>query len=180
MLKDTPERYGVVTKCLHWTIAFGTIGLIGLGWYMVGLSYYDRGYNSALTWHKSLGMIVLALALLFVVWKQFSRSPRLPASISSAQRLAATAAHHLLFLMMILIPITGYLISTSAGMPIAIFDWFEIPALIPVGERLRDLAIDIHFYCAYGTGVLAAGHAAAALKHQFVDRDGILARMLWR
>jgi cytochrome b561 len=96
------------------------------------------------------------------------------------ERLAATAVHMLLLAMMVLIPVTGYLISTSAGKAIEVFGWFEIPAVLDVDTGLRDLAIRLHFYCAYGTGVLALGHAAAALKHQFIDRDGILARMLWR
>lgn len=180
MLKNTIERYGLVTKLLHWTIAVLILGLIWLGWYMVDLTYFDRWYNESLSWHRSLGLTVLTLAVALILWKRVSPSPQLPGSISGFQRRAASAMHHLLLTLMVLIPITGYLVSTSAGKTIPFFGWFEVPALIPVSTWLRDLAIKLHFYLAYGIGVLAAGHAAAAIKHQFIDRDGVLARMLWR
>ena len=180
MLKNSAERYGLVTKLLHWTIALAILGLIGLGWYMVDLTYYDPWYHKTLSLHRVLGLGVLAAAIFFLLWQRVSRPPALPASIPRAQQLAAAAVHHLLFLMMLLLPVTGYLISTSAGQGIPVYGWFEVPVLVQVSEATRDLVIAIHYYCAYGTGVLAALHAAAALKHQFIDRDGVLARMLWR
>ena len=180
MLKNSAERYGLVTKLLHWTIALAILGLIGLGWYMVDLTYYDPWYHKTLSLHRVLGLGVLGAAICFLLWQRVSRPPALPASIPRAQQLAAAAVHHLLFLMMLLLPVTGYLISTSAGQGIPVYGWFEVPVLVQVSEATRDLVIAIHYYCAYGTGVLAALHAAAALKHQFIDRDGVLARMLWR
>ncbi|HMM75815.1 MAG TPA: cytochrome b [Gammaproteobacteria bacterium] len=180
MLKNTAERYGLLTKLLHWIIAFSILGLIWLGWWMVDLSYYDPWYHKSLSLHRVLGLAVLGLAIVMLLWQRVSRPPALPASIPRAQRIAAHAVHHLLFLMMLLLPVTGYLISTSAGQGIPVYDLFEVPALLRVDEETRDLVIAIHYYCAYGTGLLAAVHAAAALKHQFIDRDGILARMIWR
>ncbi len=180
MLKNTPERYGLVAKLLHWSIALSILGLIGLGWYMVDLTYYDPWYNKTLSLHRVVGLAVLAAAIFYLLWQRVSRSPALPASIPRAQQLAAAAVHHLLFLMMLLLPVTGYLISSSAGQGIPVYGWFEVPALVQVSEATRDLVIAIHYYGAYGTGILAAVHAAAALKHQFIDRDGVLARMLWR
>ena len=180
MLKNTSERYGLVSKFLHWSIAAAMLGLIWLGWTMVDLTYYDPWYHKSLTLHRVLGLGLLGAAVVMLVWQRISRSPPLPATISRAQRVAAMAVHHLLFLMMLLLPVTGYLISTSAGQGIPVYGLFEVPVLVRVSESTRDLLIVIHYYCAYGTGVLAAVHAAAALKHQFVDRDGVLARMLWR
>lgn len=180
MLKNTPERYGLVTKALHWVIAFAILGLIWLGWWMVDLSYYDAWYHDALSLHRVLGLAVLGLAIVMLLWQRVSRPPALPASIPRLQQLAAHAVHHLLFLMMLLLPVTGYLISTSEGHGIPVYGLFEVPVLIQVGEQTRDLVIAIHYYCAYATGLLAAVHAAAALKHQFIDRDGVLGRMIWR
>jgi cytochrome b561 len=80
--------------------------------------------------------------------------------------------------MMLALPVTGYLVSGSAGQAIPVYGWFEVPALARLEAGARDLVIAIHYYCAYGTGALAALHAAAAVKHQFVDRDGLLARMI--
>ncbi len=178
-LRNTSANYGWVTRLLHWTIASLIFGLIALGWYMVDLTYYDRWYNASLAWHRSLGLAALALAVLFLVWKAVSPSPALPASVAGLQRRLATGAHHLLLLLMVLVPAAGYLVSTSAGKAIDMWGWFSIPALVPVDDVLRDAAIQVHFYSAYGLGLLALGHAAAALKHQFIDCDGVLARMLW-
>lgn len=180
MLKDDTERYGLVTKSLHWSIALGIIGLIGLGWYMVDLTYYDPWYHRSLSLHRSIGLTVLGLAVCYLVWKRVSRSPALPVTIPRGQLLAAAVVHHVLVVMMFLLPITGYLVSTSAGQAVPVYDWFEVPVLVRVDESLRDAVIAVHYYCAYGTAILAALHAAAALKHQFIDRDGVLARMLWR
>ena len=178
MLKNSPDRYGGVAKLLHWSIAALIIGLIWLGWYMVDLSYYDTWYHDSLALHKALGMIVLVLALLLIAWNRYSRPPGDVATIKPWERLAAKAAHLALYTMMVVIPITGYLISTSAGEAIAIFGWVQVPALIEVNDALRDFAIDLHFYLAYGTAGLVLMHGLAALKHQFIDQDGTLGRIL--
>jgi cytochrome b561 len=178
MFKNSPTGFGIVSRFLHWTIAFSIIGLIGLGWYMVGLSYYDRWYHRSLELHRVWGLAVLVLGVLFSLWKFVSPSPALPDAIARFQRVAAHAAHGLLLTMMLLLPVTGYLISTSAGQAVPVYGWFEVPAIGRLDAAARDLVIAIHYYCAYGTGLLATLHAAAALKHQFVDRDGLLTRMI--
>ena len=106
------------------------------------------------------------------------RGPPLP-DMPRWQRVAAHATHGLLFVLMLALPVTGYLISTSAGAGVSVFGWVEVPALLEGGEKLRDLAVDLHYYMAYGALGLACLHAAAALKHQLVERDGLLRRMLW-
>lgn len=181
LFRNTRERFGAVTRFLHWAIALLILFLIWLGWYMVNLTYYDKWYNASLHWHRALGLLVLALALLKIGWQLWSPPPHAAAgTLKPWERRAATAMHVLLVLMMLLIPITGYLISTSAGKSVPLVAGIEVPALFDVGKELRDLAIDVHFWLAYATAFLAAGHAGAALKHQFVDQDGTLARMLWK
>lgn len=179
-IKNTPETFGLLTKLLHWLIAIAIIGLIWLGWYMVDLTYYDKWYNKSLTWHKAVGMLVLAAAILKIGWQLYSPLPGTNPLLKAWEKFAARLMHIILLVMMILIPVSGYLISTSNGKPIDIFGWFAIPALVPVDKNLRDLAIDLHFYLAYGTAILALGHAGAALKHQFINKDGTLTKMLWR
>ncbi len=75
--------------------------------------------------------------------------------------------------------VTGYAISTSAGNPVFFFDLFDIPAILPESEGLRGLAVELHYYLSYGAAILVAIHALAALKHQFIDKDGTLSKMLW-
>jgi cytochrome b561 len=179
-IRNTRKDYGLLTKLLHWTIAILIIGLIALGWYMVDLTYFDKWYNESLAIHKGAGMFALALGIVFVGWRFVSPSPDYQVELKPWERVAAGIMHHTLYAMMLLIPVTGYFISTSAGKAIDIFGWFEIPAVVDVDKNLRDLAIELHYYLGYGTAVLICLHAGAALKHQFVDRDGTLARMIWR
>jgi cytochrome b561 len=176
---NTAEHYGLVTKLLHWATAFLILGLVALGWYMVDLSYYDRWYHKSLEGHKALGMLVFVLGVATLLWRRVSPSPA-HAGLKRWERVAATAMHHTLFLLVFLIPVTGFLVSTSEGHGVSFFEWFEVPALVVIPERLRELAIDVHYLCGYGTALLVALHAAAAFKHQLFDRDGTLVRMLWR
>lgn len=179
-IKNTANGFGLLTKLLHWFIALSIIGLIWLGWYMVDLTYYDKWYNKSLAWHKALGMLVLGAAIIKIVWQLYSPIPDTTEKLKRWEKIGAKAMHHNLLLMMILIPVTGYLISTSKGKPVDIFGWFELPALFTAEKELRDIIIEMHFYLAYATGVFALGHAAAAIKHQFIDKDSTLTKMLWK
>ncbi len=168
-----------MSKLLHWLIAGCILGLTGLGWWMVGLSYYDSWYNRGLELHRAIGMIALLLASLFLVWKLISRSPGLQSELAPWEKLGARAAHGVLLLAMFAIPITGYAISTSAGSGFTFFGLFEVPALLSISDAARDLAIELHYYIAYGLLGVVAVHAGAAIKHQFVDKHGTLRRMLF-
>lgn len=178
MLKNSAERYGIVSRLLHWSIALLIFGLVALGWYMVDLTYYDRWYYTSLSAHKALGILVLELAILKILWSLYSRPPEFAPTLKPWERISARIMHGVLYLMMILIPVTGYIISTSAGDPVSFFGWYQVPALFPKNEGMRDLAIELHYYLAYGTAVLAALHGLAALKHHFIDRDGTLRKMI--
>lgn len=178
MLKNSTSRYGLVSKLLHWLIAGGIIGLIGLGWWMVGLSYYDKWYHQGLELHRAIGMLVLFLASVFVIWKMISPSPPLQTDLKAYEKRGARIVHLFLLLAMFCIPATGYVISTSAGSGFTFFSLFDIPALTTISENLRDQAITVHYYAAYGVGIIALMHAGAALKHQFIDKHGTLRRML--
>lgn len=176
--RNSRDRYGLVTKGLHWVVGLLMIGLIWLGWYMVDLTYYHPWYYDSLMLHRSLGMVVLGVALLMIGSRLSAKPPRLVASIKPWERIVARLVHSILYTMMVLIPVTGYLISTSEGDPIAFFDRLNIPAAIALDERTRDWAIALHYYLAYATAGLIVLHALAAFKHQFIDHDGTLKRML--
>lgn len=179
MLRNTESRYGAVTKLLHWSVAGLICGLVWLGWYMVGLTYYDAWYNDSLAWHKALGIVAFALGVSKIVWALCSRPPAHVAARKRWERFAATIVHALLYAMMVLIPVTGYLVSTSEGEGVDLWGLVTVPSVIVAGDTLRDLAIEAHYWCGYAVAVLALVHAGAALKHQFLDRDGTLRRMLW-
>ncbi len=178
MLKNTIHHYGLITILLHWLIALACIGLFWLGWWMVELDYYDPWYTRGPHIHKSLGLLLLAVLLLRWLWRL--SNPRVaPAGQPSqlAQRLARLA-HFSLNGLVLLIIVSGYLISTADGRPIEVYDWFALPATLTTLPEQESLAGDIHRYLAYALAGLVIMHALAALKHHFIDRDNTLLRML--
>ena len=178
MWRNSGHRYGLVSILLHWAIALGIIGLVGLGAWMVELTYYDRWYYDALALHKALGIVVLALALTKFGWRFADPRPGFEPEVGPLARIGATAMHWLLNALLVVVPVTGYLISTSEGAGIDLFGRFELPAFLEISERTRDLAIEVHYYLAYGGIGLVAVHAGAALKHHFIDKGSTLARMV--
>ena len=178
MWRNAEDRYGLVSISFHWTIALAFVGLVALGIWMVGLSYYDPWYNASLALHKAIGIVALALAVAKFGWRLADPKPALAADLKRHERAGATAMHWVLNALIVLVPVTGYVISTSEGAGIDMFGLFEVPAILGRTENLRDLAIELHYYLAYGGIAFVAVHAGAALKHHFVDRGSTLKRML--
>ncbi|MCY4396454.1 MAG: cytochrome b [Rhodospirillaceae bacterium] len=178
MWRNGSDRYGLVSISFHWAIALAFVGLVALGVWMVGLSYYDPWYNDSLALHKAIGIVALALAAAKLGWRFADRKPGLAVDLRPHERAGATVMHWCLNALIVLVPVTGYVISTSEGAGIDMFGLFEVPAVLGKTEAFRDLAIDLHYYLAYGGIALVAVHAGAALKHHFVDRGSTLKRML--
>ena len=178
MWKSGKDHYGLVAIGFHWSIALSIVGLVGLGAWMVGLTYYDPWYNDSLALHKAVGIVVLALVLAKFGWKLADRKPGFAPEVRRYERAGATAMHWFLNALIVVLPVTGYLISSSEGAAIDMFGLFAVPALFDVSAQTRDLAIDIHYYVAYGGIALVALHAGAALKHTILDKGSTLIRML--
>ena len=178
MWRSGRDHYGLVAIGFHWSIAIAFIGLVGLGAWMVGLTYYDPWYNDSLAFHKAIGVVLLALALAKLGWKLVDRKPGYGPEVRAYERAGATATHWILGALLIVLPVTGYLISTSEGAAIDVFGLFEVPAFFDVSGGTRDLAIDLHYYLAYGGIALVGIHAGAAFKHTLIDRGSTLIRML--
>ncbi|ERS86264.1 cytochrome b [Halomonas sp. PBN3] len=176
MWRNTEKGWGLVSILLHWILAVLIVGLFVLGWWMTGLGYYDPWYNLGPWWHRSLGMLVLFATLARIAWRLANPTPR--ALGHRLERLAAHLGHLALYVLMLVVLVSGYLISTADGRGISVFDAFSVPALITGLPNQETLAGDIHWYAALALMVLAAGHAAAALKHHLIDRHPVLTRML--
>ena len=178
MRASRDNHYSIVAIGFHWTIAIAVIGLVWLGAWMVGLTYYDPWYNDSLALHKAIGIALLVLVLAKFFWKFADRKPDFGAEVKPYERLGAIVMHLFLNTLIVLIPVTGYLISTSEGAGIDMFGLVVLPALFDISGQVRDVAIEIHFYLAYGGIALAAIHAGAALKHHVIDKGSTLTRML--
>lgn len=176
MLKNTSSSYGWVSIFAHWFSAIVVIGLFGVGFWMVDLDYYSSWYTTAPYIHKSVGLLLAALIVLRIFWKTISTNPK-PMG-TAMEKKVAHGVHGLLYLLLFLIFISGYLISTADGRGIEVFNWFEVPAFGSFFENQEDLAGEVHEYLAYGLMGLVGLHALAALFHHVVHKDRTLTRML--
>ncbi|WP_322979411.1 cytochrome b [Pseudomonas sp. C11] len=178
--RNSPARYGLVSISLHWLVALAVFGLFALGYWMVGLSYYDPWRQEAPDLHKSIGLLLFGLMLLRVLWRLLNPSPAALASHGAMTRLASKLGHGLLYLGLFGVMITGYLISTADGRGIEVFGLFTVPATFTGIPDQEDVAGDIHRILAWGLVIFAGVHGLAALKHHFIDRDSTLLRMFGR
>lgn len=180
MLRNRENAYGGVAIVFHWTIALLFVGQLALGYTMTRVRSMALQFE-LIQWHKSFGFLILGLALLRLLWRLAARQPRVAPNLSGIERVAATSVQALLLAATIVVPLAGWaLASTSTlGIPSLAFNLLLIPhlPLVP-SEQAETFWRQAHTVLAYGTAVLAAGHAAAALRHHFFLRDDVLTRML--
>lgn len=177
-LQHTLRRYDGFSILLHWTIALFTIVLFASGIWMVDLGYYDDWYYEAPWWHKGIGVLTMMLVATRWIWQRVRTSPPRILSIPDWQHYTALLVHGLMNLSILILFVSGYLIVTAKGDPLAVFDWFSIPALLTDQQGWSDWTGKAHRWSGWFVIILASLHALAALKHHFMDRDGTLKRML--
>jgi len=168
-------RYTPVAIALHWLLALAIVGAFGVGLYMTSLPFSPtrlKLYN----WHKWAGVTILALSALRLLWRLTHRPP-VDLPMPGWQRRAAHATHGLLYLLFFAVPLAGWAYSSAAGFPIVWFGVLPLPDFVPKDQALAETFKLLHRYAAYGLALLVTVHVGAALKHHFIDRDGLLARM---
>ena len=172
------QRYTGVAILFHWLMAVLIIGAFSMGLFMTempGISPTKLKYYS---WHKWAGVTILALAALRLLWRLSHRAPAYPAAMPGWQKSSANALHGVLYGLMFAVPLSGYFYTLSAGYPVVYFGLVELPVLIAKNDALKPLLKDVHFWLNMGLAGAVALHVAAALKHTFIERDGVLKRML--
>ncbi|AMG29186.1 cytochrome b [Grimontia hollisae] len=173
---EHPRQYNAVLRIIHWLTTIVVVGLFAVGLWMVDLTYYSNWYKTAPYWHKSIGILLAALTVFRLIWRTLKGTPAIEGN--RLEKAGAHAAHYLIYVLLFLIFISGYLISTSDGRAIDVFTWFSVPALGELFPNQSDIAGTIHYYAAFVLIGLAILHAAAALKHHFINKDNTLRKML--
>ncbi|GLS89857.1 cytochrome b [Psychromonas marina] len=175
-MSQPTSQYNTIAKVLHWLSALAIFSLFALGYWMVELTYYSEWYKVAPYWHKSIGLTLFALTIFRVIWKFFNKAPQIEGA--AWEKNGAKVAHALLYILLFATFISGYLISTADGRGIEVFNLFTLPGLGSIIENQEDIAGDVHFYLTYTLIGLALLHAAAALKHHFINKDNTLKKMI--
>ena len=168
-------RYSGPAIALHWLLAFALFGSFSVGLYMADLPFSParlKLYN----WHKWAGITILALSGLRLLWRLTHRPPAdLPMPLW--QRRAAHATHLALYALFFAVPLAGWAYSSAAGFPVVVYGVLPLPDFVPVGKELAETLKGLHQLLAFAMAALVLGHIAGALKHQLLDRDGLLLRM---
>ena len=171
------NRYTPVAIALHWLMALLLVGSFSVGLYMTDLTLSPWKLK-VYSWHKWAGITAFGLVLIRLLWRALHRPPPLPDSMPLMMQRAAHLGHALLYVLMVAIPLVGWLMSSAKGFQTVYFGVLPIPDLLAKDKALGDLLANVHAALAYFLALVVAGHAAAALKHHLFDRDDILIRML--
>lgn len=178
MLNNNAHNYGLMSQLLHWLMLPLVWGLFALGLYMTSLDYYHPWYHAAPWWHKSLGLLTLFLLGIRLCWALIQSKPQPLIQHNPWEVWTARITHILLYLLLILICISGYFIATLKGEGIDFFGLFELSSVIESLEDPDDWIGGFHLWAAVALMILSLLHAGAALKHHFVDKDATLKRMI--
>ena len=168
--------YHAVAKTLHWVMALVMLAQFPLGYLTAEL---PKGVlkSSIMDCHKQVGVLLLILAVARLAWRLAKGAPPPLEAIPALMRRLAGLVHWLLYGLMLATPVLGILNTQAGGWPVRFLGW-PLPILVAKDHDLHELAEDAHAFLAWFMALLIAGHVAAALYHQFVQKDGTLARML--
>ena len=172
------EYYGPVARAVHWIVAALAVVVVGLGWALTGAPHGGDLRELLLLLHRSVGLLILAVMVFRIVWRLTHPPPPLPIGFPRIEAAAARADHALLYIIFLVMPLTGLLNALAAGHSVSFFGLLAIPPLIPEDPRLAQIVFAIHLAGQFAAYALVAIHVAAALTHRFVRRNQILDRML--
>ena len=176
-LRNTPERYGAVAQLFHWSIV-----LLVLAQFALGLTAHPMPVSlmrlKLLTWHKSIGVTVFVLVLLRLAWRAYSPPPLLPAGMSSLQHGLARFGHGFLYLLLLTMPVVGWISSSASNLTVKWFFLVTLPDLVRPDPALADLAKELHIALSWLLLATVIGHVGAAFWHELVRKDNVLRRML--
>ena len=177
--RNPADRWGAVSQALHWGIVVLVLAMATLGLTMVELPNTPSTAR-LYALHKSIGLTILALMLLRLCWRLHAGAPRVHAGMPAWQRRLAWATHAALYALLLALPLSGWLINSSAGFPLRWFGLFRVPQWGTRDDALNALAKEWHEALFWTLLVLALVHAFAAVWHHVFQRDATLARMLPR
>jgi cytochrome b561 len=182
MLRNDADSWGAPAKLFHWVMAALILAQITLGW-MAASWRLSPMKLELFFWHKSNGMLILLLVALRLLWRLANPSPALPSGMAAWERAAARMSHVLLYVLMIAMPVTGWIVNSASNIPFRIFWLIPLPAIVAPDKPTADLVALVHGGLFAALALVLVAHIGAALRHHFVKRNTVLTRMLpgtWR
>jgi cytochrome b561 len=178
--RNSNETYGIIAQAFHWLVAALVLAQLALGVFAASLPV-SLARLQWLSRHKSLGLAILAVVLLRIAWRAANRPPPLPGSMPGWQRRAAVVTHRLLYLLLVLAPLAGWLHASAAGLSVNWFGLIQVPDLIAKDPGLAEVFKQLHRVLVALLALLIVGHIGAALRHALWLRDGVAHRMFpWK
>lgn len=173
----TSAHYSTIAITLHWLFVLIFLVMFPLGYIMADMDLSPEKLE-LISWHKSIGITALALAVVRLAWRLFHRPPPLPGDLPRWQVGVSHLVHWLIYGVVFAIPLTGWAMSSAAGIVVRPFGLFALPNFVPKDKALMNTFHEVHELLGFALLALVTIHVAAALYHYFVRRDGILSRML--
>lgn len=174
---NTAETYGFVAKLLHWVIALLVIGMLCVGILMSKLP--DTPFKGQVYMiHKLTGLCILILMIVRLIWVLINPKPRLPSTVPAWQGFLARSLHWGFYVLLIIMPISGLVMSTAAGRPPLLFGWEIAMPGIPLNKQIASQAAQTHGLLMWVIIAMIILHILAAFKHHFINKDNVLRRML--
>lgn len=176
---NTAQRYGLVAIMLHWLMATLLVALVALGLYMVSLpdAGFDKKKITLILLHKEYGLVALCLVALRLVWRVGNVLPALVENLPGWQKVAARFVHLSFYGLMFALPLSGWLMSSAAAIPVYAFGW-KLPDFIARDDHLFHALIEVHKWLSFALIACFMVHAGAALRHHFLLGDDTLKKML--
>jgi cytochrome b561 len=183
----TNTRYSGIAIAIHWLTALAIVAQLVMGWSMTSMKPGSYLQFSLYQWHKSVGMTILALSILRLIWRLLHKPAPLPATMPAWEMRAANASHAFLYVLLIMLPLTGWAVvsASTLNIPTVLYGVLPLPHL-PVLSDLTDkraaesAIVLVHEIGGWILAILLAGHVGAALRHHFLVHDDVLVRMLPR
>jgi cytochrome b561 len=172
-------RYGPLAIAFHWVAAALIIANLGFGFYLVDLPLSPQKLRY-FSYHKWIGVTVFALSAARLLWRLRHAAPALPMTMPAWERRAAAVSHALLYVLFFAAPLSGWLFSSANGFQTVYLGLLPIPDLLAKNKEWAEILKNAHHWINYALAAVITVHAAAALKHHFIDRDEVLIRMLPR
>lgn len=170
------ETYKRPARYIHWLMALLILPMIAAGYIMVQQGLPRPFQNALFIFHKNIGVLLLVLIAIRLLYRAFNPPPPKPAHLAPWQVKVAGLTHWLLYALLLIMPLSGYIRVRAGGFPIEALDRMGLPTLVPRSNELASFAKDVHLFAAYGITLLVGMHIAAALHHA-MKKDGVFRRM---